>query len=43
MKAKTAARHTEAGRAAGLIRDCEESQLTDELVAAVRPAGHGAS
>jgi hypothetical protein len=47
---KTAARYIAAARAAGLARDGDESQLTDELlgqvVAAVRPArpaGHGAS
>ena len=46
----TAARYIAAARAAGLARDGDESQLTDELlgqvVAAVRPArpaGHGAS
>ena len=47
---KTAARYIRAAQAAGLVRDGDESQLTDELlgqvVAAVRPArpaGHGAS
>src|SRR6266436_2594208 len=47
---KTAQRYIAAARAAGLARDGDESQLTDELlgvvVAAVRPArpaGHGAS
>jgi transposase len=47
---KTAARYIRAAQAAGLARDGDESQLTDELlgvvVAAVRPArpaGHGAS
>src|SRR6267142_941340 len=47
---KTAARYIHVARAAGLVRDGDESQLTDELlgqvVAAVRPArpaGHGAS
>jgi transposase len=47
---KTAARYIHAAQAAGLVRDGDESQLTDELlgqvVAAVRPArpaGHGAS
>ena len=47
---KTAARYIAAARAAGLARDGDESQLSDELlgvvVAAVRPArpaGHGAS
>ena len=46
---KTAARYIRAAQAAGLARDGDESQLTDELlgqvVAAVRPArpaGHGA-
>ena len=47
---KTAARYIRAAQAAGLARDGDESQLTDELlgqvVAAVRPArpaGHGVS
>jgi transposase len=47
---KTASRYIRAAQAAGLVRDGDESQLTDELlgqvVAAVRPArpaGHGAS
>jgi hypothetical protein len=47
---KTAARYIRAAQAAGLARDGDESQLTDELlgqvVAAVRPArpaGHGPS
>jgi transposase len=47
---KTASRYIHAGQAAGLVRDGDESQLTDELlgqvVAAVRPArpaGHGSS
>ena len=47
---KTAARYIHAAQAAGLARDRDESQLSDELlgqvVAAVRPArpaGHGAS
>ncbi len=47
---KTAQRYIGAAQAAGLVRDGDESQLTDELlgqvVAAVRPArpaGHGAS
>ena len=47
---KTASRYIKAAQAAGLARDGDESQLTDELlgqvVAAVRPArpaGHGAS
>jgi hypothetical protein len=47
---KTASRYIHAAQAAGLVRDEDESQLTDELlgqvVAAVRPArpaGHGAS
>ena len=47
---KTAARYIRAAQAAGLVRDGDGSQLTDELlgqvVAAVRPArpaGHGAS
>jgi transposase len=47
---KTAARYIKAAQAAGLARDGDESQLTDELlgqvVAAVRPArpaGHGES
>ena len=47
---KTAARYIRAAQAAGLARDGDESQLSDELlgqvVAAVRPArpaGHGAS
>ena len=47
---KTASRYIKAAQAAGLVRDGDESQLTDELlgqvVAAVRPArpaGHGAS
>jgi Mu transposase, C-terminal domain/Integrase core domain len=47
---KTAARYIAAARAAGVARDGDESQLSDELlgqvVAAVRPArpaGHGAS
>jgi len=47
---KTARRYIQAGEAAGLLRDGDEGQLTDELigavVAAVRPAratGHGAS
>ncbi|HEY6315162.1 MAG TPA: hypothetical protein VIY52_30765 [Streptosporangiaceae bacterium] len=47
---KTAARYIRAAQAAGLARDGDEAQLTDELlgvvVAAVRPArpaGHGTS
>jgi hypothetical protein len=44
---KTAQRYIRAAQAAGLARDGDASQLTDELlevvVAAVRPAGHGAS
>ena len=47
---KTAARYIAAARAAGLARDGNESQLSDELVGQVvaavrpsRPAGHGAS
>jgi hypothetical protein len=47
---KTASRYIHAAQAAGLVRERDESQLTDELlgqvVAAVRPArpaGHGAS
>ena len=47
---KTAQRYIRAAQAAGLVRDGDESQLSDELlgqvVAAVRPArpaGHGAS
>ena len=47
---KTAARYIAAARAAGLARDGDESQLSDELlgqvvaaVRPVRPAGHGAS
>lgn len=47
---KTAMRYIQAARAAGLVRDGDESQLSDELlgqvVAAVRPArpaGHGTS
>lgn len=47
---KTAARYIRAGQAAGLARNGDEGQLTDELVGQVvaavrpaRPAGHGAS
>src|SRR5260370_3204181 len=47
---KTAARYIAAARAAGLARDGDESQLTDELLGRVvaagrpaRPGGHGAS
>ncbi len=47
---KTARRYVEAAIAAGLVRECGEDQLSDELigavVAAVRPAranGHGAA
>ena len=44
---KTAARYIRAAQAAGLARDGDESQLSDELlgvvVGAVRPAGHGES
>jgi transposase len=47
---KTAARYIGAAQAAGLVRDGDESQLSDELLGAVvaavrpaRPAGHGAS
>jgi transposase len=47
---KTAARYVKAAQAAGLARDGDESQLTDELLGQVvavvrpaRPAGHGAS
>src|SRR6266478_3771069 len=47
---KTAQRYIAAARAAGLARDGNESQLSDELVGQVvaavrpaRPAGHGAS
>jgi Integrase core domain len=50
VNVKTAARYIAAAREAGLVRDGDESQLSDELlgqvVAAVRPArpaGHGAS
>ncbi len=47
---KTAARYIRAAQAAGLARDGDESQLTDELIGVVvaavrpaRPAGHGVS
>jgi transposase len=47
---KTAMRYIKAARAAGLVRDGDESQLTDELLGAVvaavrpgRPAGRGSS
>ena len=44
---KTAARYIRAAQAAGVSRDGDEPQLSDELlgqvVAAVRPAGHGPS
>jgi len=47
---KTAARYITAARAAGLARDGDESQLSDELLGVVvatvrpaRPAGHGTS
>src|SRR5271165_3059043 len=47
---KTAARYIRAAQAAGLARDGDESQLSDELLGAVvgavrpaRPAGHGES
>ena len=47
---KTASRYIKAAQAAGLARDGDESQLTDELLGQVvavvrpaRPAGHGAS
>src|SRR4249919_1869600 len=50
VNVKTAARYIAAAREAGLARDGDESQLTDELVGLVvaavrpaRPAGHGAS
>ena len=50
VNVKTAARYIRAAQAAGLARDGDEAQLTDELlgqvVAAVRPArpaGHGPS
>ena len=50
VNVKTAARYIAAARQAGLVRDGDESQLTDELLGAVvaavrpaRPAGHGAS
>ena len=45
---KTAARYIKAAQAAGLARDGDESELSDELLGAVvaavrpaRPAGHG--
>ncbi len=44
---KTATRYIRAAQAAGVSRDGDESQLSDELlgqvVAAVRPPGHGPS
>jgi hypothetical protein len=47
---KTAMRYIKAAQAAGLVRDGDESQLTDELLGAVvaavrpaRPAGRGSS
>jgi transposase len=50
VNVKTAARYIAAAREAGLARDGDESQLTDELIGQVvaavrpaRPAGHGAS
>jgi transposase len=50
VNVKTAARYIAAARAAGLAREGDESQLTDELIGQVvvavrpaRPAGHGAS
>jgi transposase len=50
VNVKTAARYIAAAREAGLARDGDESQLTDELVGVVvaavrpaRPAGHGGS
>jgi transposase len=50
VNVKTAARYIAAARAAGLARDGDESQLSDELLGAVvaavrpaRPAGHGGS
>jgi transposase len=50
VNVKTAARYIAAAREAGLDRDGDESQLTDELIGQVvaavrpaRPAGHGAS
>ena len=50
VNVKTAQRYIAAGQAAGLARDGDESQLTDELIGVVvaavrpaRPAGHGSS
>ena len=50
VNVKTAARYIAAARAAGLAREGDESQLTDELIGQVvadvrpvRPAGHGVS